>query len=478
MVYLYYIKSKTKIQEIYYITEIFMSEPKKNNIYEIKIDSVSSDGSGVGRIDGFTVFVPQTVTGDVVRALILKVQKNYAYAKSLEILVSSPFRQNTPCPYFSQCGGCSLLHINYDYQLEIKKGIIENALRRIGKTTHPVDEMLGADNPYRYRNKMVFPIGKSVAGKTICGFYRQKSHDIVALEDCLLGDDFNNRVIKTVLWYMEKYNVPPYDEKNHSGVIRRIFTRKGAVSGEVMVVISAAAETLPRADRLVSALNEILETAPNIILNINKEKNNLVLGRKNIVLSGKGTMTDKLCGAEYEISPHSFYQVNHAQTEKLYKKALEYAAPRHTDTVLDIYCGIGTISLYAANFAAKVVGVEIVPSAIKDAKENAQKNKIMNAEFYCADAAQIVPKLIDAGTSPDIVILDPPRKGSDEKTLSATAHAAPEKIVYISCNPATLARDVCFLEARGYAVKKVCGVDMFPNTPHVETITLLQKRNT
>lgn len=450
----------------------------KNEIYNISIESVSSDGNGVGKIDGFTVFVPQTAPGDEASVQIVKVQKSYAYAKALEIAVPSKHRRAVSCPYFEKCGGCSLMHIKYDEQLEIKKGIINNALLRIAGTDCRVGEMLGADNEYRYRNKMIFPIGQNSDGSTVCGFYRSRSHDIVPMNDCLLGSEFNGAVIDTVLSYMKKYNVSAYDEKTQRGTIRRIFTRVGKSSGEIMLVISANTEKLPKKECLTDALCSISDKIVSIILNVNTKKTNLVLGDKNKVLFGKGTITDELCGAEYEISPHSFFQINHAQTEKLYKKALEYAAPSENDTVLDIYCGIGTISLFAARKAKRVIGVEIVPEAICDAKKNAEENGIENSEFFCADAERLVPWLIERGEKPDVVILDPPRKGSDEKTLNAIACAAPKRIVYVSCNPATLARDIKFLSENGYCAEKICGVDMFPNTNHVETITLLQKRNT
>ncbi len=449
---------------------------KKNSIYEIEIKDVSSDGNGVGTIDGFAVFVPGTVTGDRVSVKILKLQKRYAYGKAEEIITPSSYRKSPECPAFLKCGGCSLMHIEYPYQLEIKKNIIENALCRIGGIDHPVDEMIGADAPFRYRNKMIFPVGRDKNGDAVCGFFRERSHDIIPLEDCLLGDEINSAVIFTVSEHMKKYGISAYDEKTHKGVVRRIFTRRGAVSGEIMVVISVNAEDLYKKEELIKNLREISQNIVSIILNVNKKRTNLVLGDKNIVIFGRDRISDTLCGIEYKISPHSFYQINHQQTEKLYKKALEYADISCDDTVMDIYCGIGTISLYAAKTAKNVIGVEIVPEAIADAGENAKRNGIGNAEFYCADAEELVPCLIEKGSTPDVVILDPPRKGSDEKTLSAIMKAKPKRIVYVSCNPATLARDLQFL-SKGYGVSKVSGVDMFPNTNHVETIALLQNTN-
>lgn len=449
---------------------------RKNEIYELEITDVSSDGNGVASIDGMVVFVPDTITGDKISARILKVHKTYAYAKAEEIIKESSHRCSALCREFGKCGGCDFQHINYEYQLEIKKGIIENAVKRIGRLECGVDEMLGAEKIHRYRNKMIFPVGSGRDGAVQCGFYRERSHDIIPLDDCLLGGEFNGAVISAVKEYMEKFNVQPYDEKTHRGTVRRIFTRSGTVSGEIMIVISANAEKLPQEEELVRELVKISPNIKSIILNINKARTNLVLGRENRTLFGEGRICDELLGVRYEISPHSFFQINHAQTERLYSRALEYAEISETDTVMDIYCGIGTISLSAAALAKKVIGVEIVPQAIEDAKKNARENRISNAEFYCADAAELVPELIKNGERPSVVILDPPRKGSDENTLGAIVSAEPKRIVYVSCNPATLARDLRFLGDNGYKAEKIAGVDMFPNTVHVETVVLLSQQ--
>ena len=449
---------------------------KKNNVYTIEITDVTSEGNGVGKINDFVVFVPGTVTGDVAEVTIIKLQKSYAYGKVKNIITPSDKRQEPKCGVFSKCGGCSLMHIKYEHQLEIKKGIINNALKRIGGIDHEADELIGAENPFRYRNKMIFPVGEDKTGKTVCGFYRERSHDIIPLDDCFLGCEFNSKILAAVKEYMMECNVKAYDEKTHKGVIRRVFSRVGAVSGEIMIVISANSEKFSEKDVLIEKIRKKSENIVSIILNVNTKKTNLVLGEKNKVLFGKDTIKDILCGVEYEISPHSFYQINHSQTEKLYAKALEYAEIKKDDVVMDIYCGIGTISLSAAKTAGKVIGVEIVPQAIEDAKENAKRNGIVNAEFYCADAAELVPELIKNGVKPDVIILDPPRKGSDEKTLSAITSVSPERIVYVSCNPATLARDLKFLGEKGYNVEKVCGVDMFPETNHVETVVKLCRK--
>ncbi len=451
-----------------------MKKPEKNEIYDIEIKDVSSDGNGVGNIDGFVVFVPKTVTGDILKVQIVKVLNSYAFGKVLEIMTPSSERTDVMCPQYEKCGGCSLMHINYNYQLEIKRGIINNALKRIGGFSEEVSEMIPAPSQFRYRNKMIFPIGDE-NGKPVSGFFRARSHDIIPLDDCLLGGEFNSAVLSAVKEYMTELGVPSYNEATHKGDIRRVFTRYGRISGEIMVIVSATKKTLPNPEVLVKKLLKISPDITSIILNVNSKKTNLVLGDKNITLYGKNTISDTLLGVEYEISPHSFYQVNHAQTENLYNKALEYADISKDDTVMDIYCGIGTISLSASRLAKEVIGVEIVPEAIENAKKNAENNGITNATFYCADAQDIVPKLIKDGISPDIVLIDPPRKGSDEATLSAIASVNPKRIVYVSCNPATLARDMKFLNTFGYSPEKICGVDMFANTNHIETVVKLIK---
>lgn len=445
---------------------IFIIPVEKNHEYTVKIEALSSEGSGIARVCGYTLFVPQTVPGDEVRILVLKTKSGYGYAKALEIITPSKIRTEPPCAHFSKCGGCQLMCLSYEEQLKFKMQTVRDALLRLGGIdTNP--DIIGMDNPYRYRNKMVFPINNSGDW----GFYRERSHDVIPLSDCLLGDEVSSEIMNAISCYIKKYNVSVYDEASHKGIIRRGFIR--STKDEIMVVISANADSLPHKDALISSIREVSQKIKSIILNVNKKRTNLVLGDKNVTLWGKDRLSAVLLGIEYEISPHSFFQVNPVQTEKLYKKAIEFADIGENDTVLDVYCGIGTISLTAAKIAKSVIGVEIVPEAIADAKENAKRNEIENAEFYCSAAEDIVPKLIKDSEKPDIVIIDPPRKGSDETTLSAIASANPKRIVYVSCNPATLARDAKFLESKGYTAKKVASVDMFPNTVHIETVMLL-----
>ncbi len=449
---------------------------EKNKEYEFIIESVTSEGMGVSHTDGFCVFIPNTVDGDVVLAKILKVKTGYAYAKLSKIITPSEYRVSAPCPASSKCGGCQLMHIDYKKQLKIKKDIIENALKRIGKIDVGVSEMIGADKPYRYRNKMIFPVGIDKNGKKICGFYRERSHDIIPLDDCLLGDEIISEIIKAVMNFIEKYKITVYNEKQHKGIVRRLFIRYGFNTDEMMVVLSINAKTLAHYDEFAKIISSISPKIKSVILNFNTKKTNAVLGDTNAVIFGKETISDTLCGLKYEISPHSFFQINPYQTEKLYNKALELAKISENDKVMDLYCGIGTISLCAAKKAKSVIGVEIVEQAILDARKNAEQNEIKNATFYAEDASVLVPKLIEDGEKPDVVILDPPRKGSDEKTLSAIVKAKPERIVYISCNPATLARDLRFLEDNGYKTKSVCGVDMFSQTMHCEVVCALQRQ--
>ncbi len=450
--------------------------PIKNREYTVTIESISSDGNGVAHIDGFAVFVPQTAAGDEVRILIVKVQKRFAYGKVLEILTPSNTRTDVDCPHYKRCGGCQLRHIAYPTQLEIKKDIIENAMKRLGGfDDFSLDGIVGMDLPERYRNKMVFPVG-IVNGENVCGFYAQRSHDIIPLDDCSIGDSINKEINNTVIEYMNENGITAYDETTHTGTIRRVFTRKSFSTGEVMVVISANAKKLPYEDKLIEKLNGISDKIVSIILNINTKRNNLVITEENITLWGKDRICDTLCGISFMISPQSFFQINPVQTQKLYSKALEYAEIDDTMSVMDIYCGIGTISLCAAKKAKSVIGVEIVEKAIVDAKENAERNGITNAEFFADSAENIVPTLIGQGATPDVVILDPPRKGSDEATLSAIVKAQPKRIVYVSCNPSTLARDTRFLADKGYTITASHGFDLFPHTTHVETVIVMERK--
>lgn len=451
---------------------------KKNEHYIVEIKDISSDGNGVGSIDGFAVFVPMTAVGDIVEIIAVKVLSHYAVGRLMKIIKPSPDRQDAPCPVFRRCGGCHLQHIKYEAQLELKKNFIESAFRRIGGFSDFVcDEIIGMDEPYRYRNKCIFPIGEDKSGEIISGFYARRSHDIIPIDDCIAGSEINEDINKAVLEYMKENNIQPYNELKHSGIVRRVFIRNAVSSGEIMVVISINGDNIPRRERLIKKLRAVSSDIVSIYININKAKTNNVLGDENKLIFGNAVILDTLCGIEFKISPHSFYQINPIMTEKLYGKALELADISGDDNVMDIYCGIGTISLAAAKKAKIVAGVEIVEQAIADARENAADNMIENAVFYADSAENAVPKLIGDGMKPDIVILDPPRKGSDESTLKAIVSAEPKRIVYVSCNVSTLARDAKFLAEHGYFPHRCTGVDMFPHTCHVETVAVFTNLN-
>lgn len=444
---------------------------EKNKNYTVEITGISSDGNGVGSIDGFTVFVPMTAVGDVAEIVIVKVLAHYAVGRMLSLIKKSDDRITPPCPVFKRCGGCHLQHIKYEAQLRAKKEFIESAFRRIGGfSDFQCDNIIGMDKPYRYRNKCIFPIGKDKNSEIVSGFYARRSHEIISVDDCIVGAEINSAIKDTLVEYMKENNVSVYDEEKHTGLIRRVFIRTAAVTGEIMVVVSVNGKGIPKRERFVKRLRKISDKIVSVYVNINEQKTNSVLGPENKLIFGKPTITDVLCKTEFKISPNSFYQINPVMTEKLYNKALEYANISKDDTVLDVYCGIGTISLAAAIKSKHTTGVEIVEQAIEDARQNALANGIENVSFYAKSAEDAVPYLIESGMKPDIVILDPPRKGSDENTLGAIVKANPKRIVYVSCDVSTLARDAKYLYEHGYKPVHCTGVDMFPHTCHIETV--------
>jgi len=456
---------------------------KSGGIVKFDIVGTASDGRGIARHNDFVVFVHGALEGDVVFAKIYTVHKTYATAGVTRIVTPSPFRQESFCKASSDCGGCPLSHMQYGKQLKMKQQTVTDALVRIGGfdlENVEIAETQGMEHPFGYRNKMVFPVGHK-DGKVVGGFYAPKSHHIIPLTTCCVGEEVCSQILNCVVRWMNDKNIAPYDEKKKQGTLRRVFIRTGYVTKELMVVLSSYTEQIPYLEELKHALLQMdfgEYQLKSIILNVNEKGNNLVLGEKNITLWGEDVIYDKLMGLTFSISPHSFFQINPIQTQVLYQTAIQLAQLDPAQTVLDVYCGIGTISLFAAKHAKQVIGVEIVESAILNARENAAQNHVTNATFYCGAAEQIVPKLIADGNRPDVVILDPPRKGSDEKTLSAITEAKPQRIVYVSCNPATLARDLRILAEDGYQLKKVVPVDMFPHTSHVETVVLLQRQNT
>ncbi len=450
---------------------------EKNKSYEMQIDALGSNGEGIGRIEGYTMFVEGVLPGERVRVLAVKVKKNFGYGKLLEILQPSPDRLEPACPVAKQCGGCQLQHLSYEGQLAYKTQEVQDDLERIGGIHGVrVKPALGMENPWRYRNKAQFPVGMGKDGCAI-GFYAKRSHRIVDTQQCLLQDACNDEIMQIVRDFLEEFHIPPYDEERHTGLVRHVLTRIGRHSGEIMVCIVLNGKKLPASEVLVERLQKV-DGVCSIVLNVNRERTNVILGRKTILLWGQERITDSIDGIQFEISPLSFYQVNPTQTEVLYRKAVELADLTGEETVLDLYCGIGTISLFFARKAKRVFGVEIVPEAIEDARKNAARNGMTNVEFAVGAAEEVIPKLYEKqGIVADVVVVDPPRKGCEERLLETILKIAPQKIVYVSCNPATLARDLKTLTAGGYALREVQPVDQFCHTVHVETVCLLVRRN-
>ena len=452
-------------------------EYRKNDIVTLKIEDCGIDGEGIGKADGFTVFVKDAVIGDTVRAKIMKAKKNYGYGRLEEIITPSPDRVEPKCQFARQCGGCQLQALSYEKQLEFKTSKVRGHLERIGGFTDiPMEKILGMDQPFHYRNKAQFPVGKSKDGRIITGFYAGRTHSIIENRDCALGVTRNKEVLDRVIAHMEKFHIQPYDENTGKGLVRHVLIRYGFFTDEMMVCLIINGEKLPGEEALVKSLRQIPE-AVSVMVNVNKKRNNVILGEKVRLLWGQPYITDKIGEISYQISPLSFFQVNPYQTGRLYGKALEYAQLSGNETVWDLYCGIGTISLFLAQKAKMVRGVEIIPAAIENAKENARLNGFDNTEFFVGKAEEVLPEqFARTGERADVIVVDPPRKGCDETLLSTIIEMQPDRVVYVSCDSATLARDLKYLCERGYELKKVCPVDMFPNTVSVETVVLLSHK--
>ena len=450
---------------------------RKNDEFECEITANGSGGEGICKINGFTIFVPNTVKGDVIKGKILKVKSGYAFGKAVDIITSSILRQTPLCNNSLSCGGCDIACMNYEYQLELKRSIVRDALERIGGISIEPEKTVGMDQPYYYRNKMQFPVGRNKDGEIVYGFYAKRSHNIIPAMGCVTGKKHCKPIMDTIVDFMKEKGIEPYDELSHKGIIRHVFLRDSAFSGEIMVVLVINAESLPYADELVQKLLQKEKTISGILLNINRKKTNLILGEKNIVLYGKDYITDRIGKLKFKISPHSFFQINSVQTEKLYNLTLDAAGDLTESTVFDLYCGTGTISLFMAQKAKMVYGIEIVDDAVENAKENAKDNNVKNAEFYSGAVEDIIEGLYNNGVRADVVVMDPPRKGSDQKTLDIIIKMKPSKIVYVSCDPATLARDLKILGEGGFKLEKAVPVDMFPMTSHVETVALLTGEN-
>lgn len=455
---------------------------KKNDMVKVTIEDIGVNGEGIGKVDGYTLFIKDAVIGDVVEAKVTKAKKNYGYARLVNIADESEFRVTPRCDVARQCGGCQIQAMSYARQLEYKNEKVRNNLIRLGGVPQELlDEVMepvcGMEEPYRYRNKAQFPVGTDREGNIITGFYAGRTHQIIPHMDCAIGRAENKEILNIIISFMKEFGLSPYDETSHKGLIRHILIRTGYRTGEIMVCIVINGNGIPHGDTLAERLAEI-PGMTSVTYSVNREKTNVIMGREAGLLWGQAYITDYIGDIKYQISPLSFYQVNPVQTERLYETALEYAGLHGDETVWDLYCGIGTISLFLAQKAKHVYGVEIVPQAIEDAKKNAQINGIENARFYVGKAEDVLPeKYENDGIHADIIVVDPPRKGCEESVLHTMVKMQPERIVYVSCDSATLARDVKYLRGSGYEVKRVKAVDMFPHTGHIECVVKLQKRD-
>ncbi|MED7664551.1 23S rRNA (uracil(1939)-C(5))-methyltransferase RlmD [Blautia wexlerae] len=452
-------------------------EFRKNDLVTLEIEDCGIDGEGIGKADGFTVFVKDAVIGDTVTAKIIKAKKNYGYGRLMEVLKPSPYRVEPKCEFARQCGGCQLQALSYDQQLVFKTNKVKGHLERIGGFTDiPMEPIIGMDELFHYRNKAQFPVGRNKEGKIVTGFYAGRTHNIIENRDCALGVAENKEVLDRVIAHMEKYGIEPYNEATGKGLVRHVLIRYGYFTKEVMVCLILNGNKIPKEEQLVKSLCEI-PGMTSITINVNKKHSNVILGEEIRLLWGQEYITDRIGDISYQISPLSFYQVNPMQTQKLYAKALEYADLHGQETVWDLYCGIGTISLFLAQKAKFVRGVEIVPAAIENAKENAKLNGLENTEFFVGKAEEVLPREYKKnGVYADVIVVDPPRKGCDETLLETMVEMNPERIVYVSCDSATLARDLKYLCERGYELRKVCPVDQFGMTVHVETVVLLSQQ--
>ncbi|MBR6404833.1 MAG: 23S rRNA (uracil(1939)-C(5))-methyltransferase RlmD [Lachnospiraceae bacterium] len=452
---------------------------KKNDLVTVEITDLTTEGEGIGKAGAFPLFIKDTMPGDRVRAVVTKLKKNYGYGKALEILAPSADRIPMRCPIARRCGGCQIQEMDYQAQLQFKTRKVQNNLQRIGGLSVPVLPCVGMEEPWHYRNKAQVPFGRNKAGDLVCGFYAGRSHDIIESEDCLLTPPEFGDILRIVKQWMRDFGIEPYDERDGSGLIRHVLLRKGFHTGEILVCLVANGESVPHTADLSTALCAEIAGFKALSLNINQTRGNTILGPETRQITGPGVILDLLSGVRFRISPQSFYQVNPVQTEVLYNLALEYADLTGNETVWDLYCGIGTISLFLARKAKKVYGVEIIPQAIEDARENARLNGFTNTEFFVGKAEEVLSEWYEAHPEEqiDVITVDPPRKGCDEKCLKTIGRMQPLRVVYVSCDSATLARDLRILtEQYGYCVEKVQPVDQFSQTVEVETVCRLSKR--
>ena len=470
---------------------------KKDDLLTVEITDIGNDGEGIGKIDGYTLFIKDAVIGDLVNAKIMKAKKNYAYAHLEEVITPSKDRVKPKCPIARQCGGCQIQNMSYESQLRFKQSKVRNNIVRLGgfdekEIDSIMEPIIGMDDPFKYRNKAQFPVGKDKNGKIVAGFYAGHSHNIIPNTDCIIGVPDNKEILEIIIAHMEKNHIEPYDEVTGKGLVRHILIRKGFVSGQLMVCLVINYKNknntdniyIKNQDELISKLS-LIDGMTSISVSINTEKTNVIMGTEIHTIWGQDTIKDTLCDLEFNISPLSFYQVNPVQTEKLYGQAIEYAGLTGNETVWDLYCGIGTITLSMSKKAKQVYGVEIIPQAIDDANDNAARNNISNAKFYVGKAEEVLPDFYEKESEkdsssnalhPDVIVVDPPRKGCDQMCLDTMLKMAPNRIVYVSCDSATLARDLRILCDGGYKLEHVRPCDMFPMSVHVETVCLLSKQ--
>ena len=447
----------------------------KNQIYETVITDYTTEGQGIAHIEGCAVFIPNAIAGERVKVRIEVAKKNWAAGKIVEILEKSPHRVNRECPVAKLCGGCDFWHMDYAEETRLKADRVKTCLNRIGGERLETMPILAAPTCHGYRNKAQYPVSQK-KGRAFAGFFRAGTHDVVENERCLILPEESDRVKDAVIDYVNQFRVSVYDETSHTGLLRHIYVRRGAVSGQILVCLVINGSRIPKAESLIERLKKV-PGFTTLVLSVNTKKGNAVLGDEFITLYGPGYIEDTLCGLNFRLSPRSFYQVNHHQAQRLYDAAIAQAEITKNDTVLDLYCGVGTITLCLAKAAGKVIGVEVIEQAVADAKDNAKRNGIENAEFFCGDAGQAALELEKQGVKADVVVVDPPRKGLNADTIEALARFAPRRIVYVSCDPATLARDVALLKEKGYALKNAMACDLFPRCSHVESIVCLTRQD-
>ena len=448
---------------------------EKNGIYEAEVTDYTAEGQGIAHVEGCAVFLPNAVAGERVRLRIEYPRKTWAAGKILEILEKSPHRVNRECPVAKLCGGCDFWHMDYAEETRLKAERVKTCLYRLAGENLETVPILAAPDCRGYRNKAQYPVSAK-KGRAYAGFYRSGTHQVVENRRCLILPEETDAVKDAVIDYVNQFRVSVYDEASHTGLLRHIYVRRGAVSGQILVCLVCNGEKLHRVEALLERLKKIPGFA-TLVLSVNTKKGNAVLGDKFVTLYGPGYIEDTLCGLNFRLSPRSFYQVNHDQAQRLYETAIRLAVITKSDTVLDLYCGVGTITLAMAGAAGKVIGVEVIPQAVEDARDNARRNGIENAEFLCGDAGQAALALEAEGVRPDVAVVDPPRKGLNADTIEALSRMAPRRVVYVSCDPATLARDVALLKEKGYALQTVTAADLFPRCAHVETVVCLQKEN-